>query len=270
MVVLPDESVTATWEADGDVARYVYQIIDAEENVFFDYSGDELVTNYEIAANAITPDVVYTLKVGAMPVNGQEEDIFWKTAQFKREAVIVGTITSLTIQIGEEEAGEDAVILPGDSFTASWNAEGDVESYFYRVLDSEDNVVDQGDAVEATTLDISAEHFSSGEVYTLEVGAMPVNGQEDDIFWGTAQFIRIDVIDGFVMLNGVVIDYLGTGTAIVIPSVDTTGNAITEIGESAFENCTTLESVQIPNGVTVIGKKAFKNCSNLASMTAYD
>ncbi|MCL2215121.1 MAG: leucine-rich repeat domain-containing protein [Treponema sp.] len=42
---------------------------------------------------------------------------------------------------------------------------------------------------------------------------------------------------------------------------------VTEIGSSAFENCTGLTSVTIPNSVTSIGGSAFAGCSGLTSVT---
>lgn len=50
-------------------------------------------------------------------------------------------------------------------------------------------------------------------------------------------------------------------TAVVIPKT------VTEIGDSAFENCKNLKSVTIPAGVTSIGKKAFSGCKNLKKIT---
>lgn len=40
---------------------------------------------------------------------------------------------------------------------------------------------------------------------------------------------------------------------------------VTQIGESAFENCTTLTGITIPGTVTSIGDHAFDGCSNLGS-----
>ena len=41
---------------------------------------------------------------------------------------------------------------------------------------------------------------------------------------------------------------------------------VTEIGESAFEGCTSLENVNIPDNVTSIGNGAFKDCESLKTV----
>jgi hypothetical protein len=53
----------------------------------------------------------------------------------------------------------------------------------------------------------------------------------------------------------------GRGGSYVIPG------SVTNIGDRAFENCTSLTSVTIPNGVISIGNEAFHRCTNLTSVT---
>jgi hypothetical protein len=50
-------------------------------------------------------------------------------------------------------------------------------------------------------------------------------------------------------------------TSVTIP------NSVTRIGVSAFEKCTGLTSITIPNSVTSIGSYAFSGCTGLTSVT---
>ncbi len=70
-----------------------------------------------------------------------------------------------------------------------------------------------------------------------------------------------EIVDGTATIT----DYTGTATEVVIPdTID--GYAVTEIGTGAFENCSSLTSVTIPDGVTHIGEFAFLYCENLTSV----
>ena len=58
--------------------------------------------------------------------------------------------------------------------------------------------------------------------------------------------------------------------SVVIPSTVTysgTTYSVTNIGDDAFENCSGLKTVIIPNSVTSIGKFAFNYCIGLTSVT---
>ena len=58
-------------------------------------------------------------------------------------------------------------------------------------------------------------------------------------------------------------------TDLVIPNTTEYGGgnySVTTIGNSAFCNCSSLASIDIPNSVTTIGDYAFCNCSSLASI----
>ena len=54
--------------------------------------------------------------------------------------------------------------------------------------------------------------------------------------------------------------------ALTIPST-ISGYPVTSIGNSAFEDCTSLTGITIPDGVTRIGYSAFQGCSNLTNIT---
>ena len=67
----------------------------------------------------------------------------------------------------------------------------------------------------------------------------------------------------------IVIGYEGVGTNVVISSAYE-GVPVTSIGDWAFSNCSSLESVVIPDSVTSIGDGAFNNCDGLTSIVIPD
>ncbi len=66
--------------------------------------------------------------------------------------------------------------------------------------------------------------------------------------------------------KAIVTEYTGVGGAVTIPST-LGGYPVAGIGDSAFEECSSLSSVAIPNGVTTIGDYAFYYCDGLTSIT---
>lgn len=65
----------------------------------------------------------------------------------------------------------------------------------------------------------------------------------------------------FVIENGVLKKYVGSGGDVVIPE------GVTAIGELAFRDCKDVVTVHMPNSVTTINRSAFIMCSNLKSVT---
>lgn len=74
---------------------------------------------------------------------------------------------------------------------------------------------------------------------------------------------------GLIIENGVVTSYEGTDTEVVIPFIHNRYN-VTSIGDGAFEFCTSLTSILIPNSVTSIGAGAFSYCTSLTSIIIPD
>lgn len=65
----------------------------------------------------------------------------------------------------------------------------------------------------------------------------------------------------FVIENGVLTEYNGKASSVVIP------NSVTQIGMRVFSDRSEITSVTIPSSVTVIGGYAFDGCTKLASVT---
>ena len=85
----------------------------------------------------------------------------------------------------------------------------------------------------------------------------------------SADFTYSRINDSTVSITG----YTGTRTNITIPStvvINDTTYTVTSIGAQAFQKCSYLESVVIPNTVTSLDLRAFEKCSNLTSVTLPD
>ena len=75
----------------------------------------------------------------------------------------------------------------------------------------------------------------------------------------------ITSFDEFAYFTGVTsIDMSAFNLCTSLASI-TIPNSVTSIGQTAFTSCTSLTSVTIPNSVTSIGVQAFYNCSSLTS-----
>ncbi len=63
-----------------------------------------------------------------------------------------------------------------------------------------------------------------------------------------------------------IIEYIGSESNLTIPSqID--GYTVTDIGVGAFSNCTSLESLTLPDTVSYIAEGAFENCTSLRSVS---
>ena len=63
----------------------------------------------------------------------------------------------------------------------------------------------------------------------------------------------------------IVTKYLLDESSVIVPA-NFNELPIVMIGEGAFEDKTSLVSIDLPDTITVIGKRAFKGCSNLREM----
>lgn len=70
----------------------------------------------------------------------------------------------------------------------------------------------------------------------------------------------IDNLADFQIEDGVLVKYLGSQTEVTVPE------GVTSIGEGAFYNCDSLESVILPEEITSIGAGAFNDCESLSSI----
>ena len=88
------------------------------------------------------------------------------------------------------------------------------------------------------------------------------NGFTEEVYFATSE-----LDDGSLRITGY-IDNLSS-VSLIIPS-EVNGKQVTGIGRQAFEGCTGLENITIPDSVTSIGYFAFNGCTSLTSITIPD
>ena len=101
---------------------------------------------------------------------------------------------------------------------------------------------------------ICCERYSAADTYAWD------NGFDRGFIDG--DYIYKELADGNVEITG----YTGKASALSIPST-LGGKKVTTIGVRAFQNCTSIKSVTIPDSVTSIAIYAFQSCSGLTSIT---
>ena len=73
--------------------------------------------------------------------------------------------------------------------------------------------------------------------------------------------------DDFDIVDGVIIEYLGAGGEVVIPSYDADGNEVTKIDTRAFYGNTDVTAVYICEGILEIGSECFEGCAQLQEVS---
>lgn len=150
-----------------------------------------------------------------------------------------------TMAVTEAEYQEEEAETDGSSDTdVTQNLEKSDESGVVIQQDSDISELDVQDGV-AETENADSEEYQ----------------EESSVQNATAGDYTYSVSSGKITIT----KYNGTEETVEIPA-EIDGVPVTRIGTRAFQNCTTIKQLTIPDGVTVINTGAFRGCENLEEL----
>ena len=129
------------------------------------------------------------------------------------------------------------------------------------------NYIDYGSAISFTDTNVKAlcvanwDTNGDGELSYAEAATVTDLGQVFYYKTAITSFNEFQYFTGLISIGSQAFQGCSSLTSIVIP------NSVTSIGFCALYNCSSLTSIVIPNSVTSIGGSAFMLCSNLTSIS---
>ncbi len=192
--------VNFTWSADGDVAAYYVRVADSTGNTLV--SQQVTNTSGNLSLSSMDEGVVYTISVGAIPENGTVDNARWAHLQFALKGTPAPTptaaptptpvptatptpapgevgIPTVSIEPVESVSVDGIQYVPEGTLTIGWAAGGDVDHYLVQVFDGMGQTL-YSQEFTATATTLGTRDMREGEVYTLRVTAVPVNGTAAD------------------------------------------------------------------------------------------
>ena len=187
VIALEDGDHTVRWSADGDVQGYYLRMMDSQGNVLRE-AGPVSNTEFSLPTSSLTPGEVYTLQVGALPVNGTDVDIVWQSVQFTvplitpeptaeptPEPTAEPTVSNPVINIGASAYQQDGVQYLTSDPTFTWSADGDVAYYDVTLVYQDGTSYPLGETND-TSRTVPLSQMPAG-LYKLYVTAYAVGGQ---------------------------------------------------------------------------------------------
>jgi len=216
-------------------APYISLIVDTREE-------------FEIDGNVL---VAYNGDGGVVEIPGNITEI--------GEGAFAGTdITSISLPYGVEIIAARAfencaelttVIVNGDLVSIGARAFANATSLTELTIYSDNAPATADDAFAGVTADL-----------IINVTEGTIEGYEQQAAYADVTVAEL----GFIIENGVLLQYIGNGGDVVIP------DGVTAIASGVFNTNLALTSVVIPDGVTKIGDAAFANASNLVKVVMTD
>ena len=191
------------------------------------------------------------------------------------------SLTSITIPAGVTSTGVGAFMLCGYSLENITVANGNpiYHSAGNCLIETESKTLLLGcenSVIPADGSVTSIEGYAFAGCIGLTDITIPagVTSIESEIFTSCSSLASITVASGNPVYHSAGNCLIETESKTLIAgckdSVIPTDGSVTRIGNSAFQNCNSLTSIEIPDSITRIGEDAFCGCINLTSITIAD
>ena len=195
-----EEGAGLMWSAAGAEAYSIY-ITDSYGDIIYSNRNDD-ITEFELTADSMTPGEKYTFTIVAIPEGGTEDDggsasvslmLDGQTATAEPTAEPSTDFGAPVITV--EALGEmEGVYFVGDtSALISWQAEGEVRAYSIYLTNSAGDSLAALTETDKQSMAVDPATMTDGEIYTLRVIAIPVNGFEEH---GKSAQVQIMLYDG--------------------------------------------------------------------------
>ena len=106
------------------------------------------------------------------------------------EAPSVSEIRGFTVAVDGRESDGGIVELESGKHSFSWTAKDGVETFYIYLYDGDGSLMNSKTTSKAGEVTIKAADLELGEIYRLEIGALPEGGSESDIVWQTIRVSR--------------------------------------------------------------------------------
>jgi len=203
----------------------------------------------------------------------------------------VGTLFGVQIESlningedGELQIAMGEVFSLGGMVTSLYSDLDTVEVWVWDQLAG--HLLAKAEGIEASSYDLAElgefvidETYEAGQEHEVRVKAKSIEGAEDEgsiklVIEPTEPEIETKYTEdglAYVVENDIVkiAGYIGSASEVEIPA-EIDGHSVTGIDQYAFDGCTQITSVVIPDTVETIGYYAFHDCSNLKEVTVPD
>lgn len=238
--------------ADGD-DEYFYESYSADELTLTDGQYSVTLAPSQFSASNTLPytDCDYTVTLEA-------------SARYCLPASAAKDFTVETLPLDAPEIAAPAQAVGGETFTVSWDAVDQAQTYTVSLLNEEGQAVYGPVSLQNTALAVTLNQWVAKGSYTLQVQASRpfTNPGLSTRAMAVLPLYEYAATDGGVEITR----YNGHEAEPAIPA-SIGGVPVTRIGDGAFEGNESVQVITLTSSVTEIGARAFKNCTALREFT---